>query len=125
MIFRISVSAVKENRRDLVDFLIDEVGFNVNAFGEHLVSLLSFTSHTSKKLDRFKTQGCIIYGCKMFYFFDKLGNSNMVYIIDLRSKIGASSERPSTVKMKGEVRTKDQILGNHGRAHSLINELYF
>jgi hypothetical protein len=28
---------VKENRKDLVDFLIDEAGFDVNAFGQHLV----------------------------------------------------------------------------------------
>ena len=46
----ISVSAVKENRKDLVDFLIDEAGFNVNAFGEHLV-YKTYSRYLSKKLD--------------------------------------------------------------------------
>ncbi len=35
--FSIPVSAVKENRKDLVNFLLDEAGFKVNAFGELLV----------------------------------------------------------------------------------------
>jgi hypothetical protein len=37
MILIVSVSAVKESRCDLIDFLVDEAGFDVNAVGQHLV----------------------------------------------------------------------------------------